>query len=174
MNKIFIPTYLAKSIYDLDAETLKSLNIKTVLSDLDNTLASFRSKDADQSTLDYINSLKGNGINFYIASNNTSERVKRFASTLGIKALSGLAKPLSKRLKKLLKEEGLDLETTVLIGDQIMTDVIAGNGAGIRTILCEKLVPEDPPWTRFNRIFERGKRKKINKNKLAPRIKEED
>lgn len=173
MNKIFIPTHLAKSIYSLSPETLKSLNIKTVLSDLDNTLASFRSKDADEKTLEYINNLKENGIAFYIASNNTSERVRRFASTLGIKTLSGLRKPLSRKLKKLLKSEGLDPETTVLIGDQIMTDVIAGNGAGIRTILCDKLVKEDPPWTKFNRLFEKGKRKKIVEQELSKYIKEE-
>lgn len=170
MRKIFIPTYQIKTIYDLEPSRLKELGIEVVLSDLDNTLASFRCKDAEEKTIALVNKLKDNGIAFYIASNNTSKRVQRFASTLGIKALSGLRKPLSRRLKRLLDAEGLDKSKTVLVGDQIMTDVIAGNGAGIRTILTEKLVPEDPPWTKFNRIFEKGKRKAINKKGLSQKL----
>ncbi|MCQ2797776.1 MAG: YqeG family HAD IIIA-type phosphatase [Bacilli bacterium] len=170
MRKIFIPTYQIKTIYDLEPSRLKELGIEVVLSDLDNTLASFRCKDAEEKTIALVNKLKDNGIAFYIASNNTSKRVQRFASTLGIKALSGLRKPLSRRLKRLLDVEGLDKSKTVLVGDQIMTDVIAGNGAGIRTILTEKLVPEDPPWTKFNRIFEKGKRKAINKKGLSQKL----
>lgn len=170
MRKIFIPTYQIKTIYDLVPSRLKELGIEVVLSDLDNTLASFRCKDAEEKTIALVNKLKDNGIAFYIASNNTSKRVQRFASTLGIKALSGLRKPLSRRLKRLLDVEGLDKSKTVLVGDQIMTDVIAGNGAGIRTILTEKLVPEDPPWTKFNRIFEKGKRKAINKKGLSQKL----
>lgn len=170
MRKISIPTYQIKTIYDLEPSRLKELGIEVVLSDLDNTLASFRCKDAEEKTIALVNKLKDNGIAFYIASNNTSKRVQRFASTLGIKALSGLQKPLSRRLKRLLDVEGLDKSKTVLVGDQIMTDVIAGNGAGIRTILTEKLVPEDPPWTKFNRIFEKGKRKAINKKGLSQKL----
>lgn len=170
MRKIFIPTYQIKTIYDLEPSRLKELGIEVVLSDLDNTLASFRCKDAEEKTIALVNKLKDNGIAFYIASNNTSKRVQRFASTLGIKALSGLQKPLSRRLKRLLDVEGFDKSKTVLVGDQIMTDVIAGNGAGIRTILTEKLVPEDPPWTKFNRIFEKGKRKAINKKGLSQKL----
>ncbi len=170
MRKIFIPTYQIKTIYDLEPEKLKELGIEAVLSDLDNTLASYKCKDAEEKTIALVNKLKDNGIAFYIASNNTSKRVQRFASTLGIKALSGLRKPLSRRLKRLLALEGLDKSKTVLVGDQVMTDVIAGNGAGIRTILTEKLVQEDPPWTRFNRIFEKGKRKAINEKGLSQKL----
>lgn len=170
MRKIFIPTYQIKTIYDLEPAKLKELGIEAVLSDLDNTLASYKCKDAEEKTIALVNKLKDNGIAFYIASNNTSKRVQRFASTLGIKALSGLRKPLSRRLKRVLAIEGLDKSKTVLVGDQVMTDVIAGNGAGIRTILTEKLVPEDPPWTRFNRIFEKGKRKAINEKGLSQKL----
>lgn len=170
MRKIFIPTYQIKTIYDLDPAKLKELGIEAVLSDLDNTLASYKCKDAEERTIALVNKLRDNGIAFYIASNNTSKRVQRFASTLGIKALSGLRKPFSSRLKKLLEKEGLDKDKTVLVGDQVMTDVIAGNGAGIRTILTEKLVPEDPPWTRFNRLFEKGKRKVIARDGLSKNL----
>lgn len=170
MRKIFIPTYQIKTIYDLEPAKLKELGIEAVLSDLDNTLASYKCKDAEEKTIALVKKLKDNGIAFYIASNNTSKRVQRFASTLGIKALSGLRKPLSRRLKRVLAIEGLDKSKTVLVGDQVMTDVIAGNGAGIRTILTEKLVSEDPPWTRFNRIFEKGKRKAINEKGLSQKL----
>ena len=84
-----------------------------------------------------------------------------YAESLGIKVFSGLMKPFSGPLKKLIQNEGFKKEEVVLIGDQVLTDVKAGNGAGIMTILTEPISKGDIIWTRFNRVFEKKKRKKI-------------
>ena len=42
----------------------------------------------------------------------------------------------------------------------------------IRAILTEPLDPHEPPWTKFNRIFDKPKRKKIFARHLAPDWKE--
>jgi predicted HAD superfamily phosphohydrolase YqeG len=54
----------------------------------------------------------------------------------------------------------------MMIGDQLITDVAAGNRAKLRCIYVDKLVKEDQPTTRFNRIFEKPKRKKLFKKHL--------
>ena len=172
MKAKYLPTCLAASVYEIEPAFYRSQGLENILLDLDNTLASYKTLDAEQRTIDFVKKMLDEGFKVYITSNNTSKRVSRFALELGIPALSGLQKPFSKRLIALLKKEGLEPNKTVLIGDQIMTDVVCANGAGIKMILCDPLVPIDPPWTRFNRLFEKGKRKEIKARKLVPSWKE--
>ena len=54
----------------------------------------------------------------------------------------------------------------MMIGDQLITDVAAANRAHLRIIYTEKLVKEDQPTTRFNRIFERPKKRRLIKKHL--------
>jgi uncharacterized protein len=172
MRKRYIPTYLAKSIYEVDPSFYQKVGVSVILSDLDNTLASYRTKDPSEETKALVRRLQEAGLRFYLVSNNTGKRVYRFADELGVKALSGVGKPLSGKLKRLLVKEGFPKEETLLVGDQILTDVISANGAGLRSLLTEPLSPLEPPWTKFNRIFDKPKRKAIIEEKLAKNWKE--
>jgi HAD superfamily phosphatase (TIGR01668 family) len=158
---IWFPTYRANSIFEIPVSFYAEHGIKVILSDLDNTLDDYRIQTPSPRTLELVKKLKEAGIDFYIASNNTSKRVTLYGKSLGIRVFSGLMKPFSGPLKKLIKEEGFKKEEVVLIGDQVLTDVKAGNKAGIMTILTEPISEGDIIWTRFNRVFEKKKRKKI-------------
>jgi predicted HAD superfamily phosphohydrolase YqeG len=46
-------------------------------------------------------------------------------------------------------------EECIMVGDQILTDMIAGNLARVRTVLVRPLVQTDQWNTRINRFFER-------------------
>lgn len=143
-----------------------------MLLDLDNTLASHRTRKADAVSQAWAKRMKESGLSLYIVSNNTSRRVKEYAESLGVEALSGLAKPFSHKLRRLLKEKGFAPERCVLIGDQLLTDVLAANGAHLRSILSEPLSPDDPPWTKVNRFLERKKRRAFKENPSRYGIKE--
>lgn len=158
---IWFPTYRANSIFEIPVSFYAEHGIKVVLSDLDNTLDDYRVKTPSPRTQELVKNLKEAGIDFYIASNNTSKRVSLYGKELGITVFSGLMKPFSGPLKKLIEKQGFKKEEVVLIGDQVLTDVKAGNKAGIMTILTEPISEGDIIWTRFNRIFEKKKRKKI-------------
>ncbi len=161
MIKRKIPFAHAKSIYDVDLSFFKKHGIKVVLTDLDNTLAPIYQKDADEKVFDLVKRYKEAGLRLIIVSNNTGKRVKRFSAELGIENACWMLKPLSLRLKKFLKKQKIDKSEVILVGDQILTDIMAGNGAKIKTLLTEPLVPEDPIWTRWNRFFEKPTRKKL-------------
>ena len=47
------------------------------------------------------------------------------------------------------------IEETVVIGDQLFTDVLGGNRLGFYTILVVPVAQTDGFWTRFNRQMER-------------------
>lgn len=161
MNKKAIPFAIASSVYNIPFSFYKENGIQNILLDLDNTLACYKDKFPSQKTKDFISSLKENGFRVAIASNNTNKRVLEFAKELEIPAYCALRKPFPGPLKTLLKKEGLSKKNTVLIGDQILTDVYAGNGAGIKVILTKPLTKLDPPWTRVNRFLSKRKMKQL-------------
>lgn len=163
MNKLAIPYAIAKSAYDIPLSFYKENGIKHILFDLDNTLASYKDDKPNEKTKELVISLKKEGIHVSIASNNTSKRVHTFAKDLDIPAYCALRKPFAGPLKKLLKREGMNPNETFLIGDQILTDVYAGNKAGIRVILCMPLTKLDPPWTKVNRFLSKMKMKQLYK-----------
>ncbi|MBO4540968.1 MAG: HAD hydrolase-like protein [Bacilli bacterium] len=167
MIKRKIPFAHAKSIYDVDPTFYRKLGIKVILTDLDNTLDSIQTKTPSEKAKALKVMMEREGIRFLIVSNNTGKRVRMYAQELGVGAVCWMLKPFSFRLKSFLKREKIAKEEVLLIGDQILTDVLAGNGAKIKTLLCDPLVPEDPPWTRFNRIFERPIRRKLKERHLV-------
>lgn len=167
MNKRYLPFALFDSIYEIPFSFYKERGITTVLSDLDNTLDSYKAKEPSPQAIALVNAFKKEGIAFCIVSNNTSSRVRRYSEKLGVKFYSGLAKPWGRRLRRLLAIEGFDPSKTMMVGDQVLTDVAAGNRAHIPTILTEPLTPFDQPWTKINRLFEKRLRRQISEDFAA-------
>lgn len=166
MMKRFIPFAHAQSIYEIDLSFYKKLGIKYVLSDLDNTLDSYRQKTPLAKAKELKEKLNKEGIELIVISNNTGERVTNYCKELEVKHFSSLRKPFAFKLKKRIKKLGLNKDEIIMIGDQIVTDISCANGAGVKSILTEKLVKEDQPTTRFNRLFDNPLRKRLNKKNL--------
>lgn len=172
MNKNSIPFAYANNIYEVDLDFFRLNNIKVLLFDLDNTLLPYSSKTLEERTITLINKLKEEFV-IYICSNNKGKRVKSIANELGVNASCLMRKPFSGPLKRLIKNNKWNKDEVILIGDQIQTDILAGNRAKIKTLLLEPLNPEiEPPWTRFNRLFDKPKRKKMKNSGLLIDYKE--
>lgn len=166
MLKRFIPFAHAKSIFEIDVSFYKKLKIKYVLADLDNTLDSYKQKTPLKKAKELKSKLSENGIELIIVSNNTGKRVSKYSEELSVRRFSSLRKPFAIKLKKVLKKNGIQNDEVIMIGDQIVTDIRCANGAKIKSVLTEKLVKEDQPTTRFNRLFDNPLRKKLNKKNL--------
>ena len=166
MFKRFIPFAHAQSIFEIDLDFYKKLGIKYVFADLDNTLDSYKQATPLAKAKELKEKLEKVGIELIIVSNNTGKRVQLYSKELGVRHFSSLAKPFSFRIKKIMKSNGINKDETIMIGDQIVTDISCANGAKIKSVLTEKLVPEDQPTTRFNRLFDNPLRKKLRKKNL--------
>jgi len=159
----YTPTYVAENIYEVDVAFYKKLNIKVLLLDLDNTLASYKTRTPSARCHMLIKSFKENGIRPIITSNNNGNRVKEFANDLGIECLSLVMKPFKSKLLKMLKELNINKDDCMIIGDQLLTDIKCGYNAKIKTLFTNKLVIEDSIPTRINRIFEKRIRARLEK-----------
>ncbi len=166
MLKRYIPFAHAESIYQIDLEFFSKLGIKYVFADLDNTLDSYRQQTPLEPAIKLKEELSKRGIELIIVSNNRGKRVQKYSKELGVRHWSSLGKPFAIRIKKIMKRLNIKKDEVIMIGDQIVTDISCANGAKIKSVLTEKLVPEDQPTTRFNRLFDNPLRRKLKRKNL--------
>ena len=166
MNKRVIPTYYAKSLFDIDISFFKELGIKYVFTDLDNTLDSFKQKEPSNRVIKLKENLLKENIELIIISNNKGPRVEYYSKLLGVKYLPRAGKPFSKKINMYIEDNKMEKEQIIMVGDQLMTDIKAGNGCHIKTILTDPIVNEDQWQTRFNRMFDSPVRRKLKRRKL--------
>ncbi|RFU66177.1 YqeG family HAD IIIA-type phosphatase [Bacillus sp. V59.32b] len=155
MLKIFLPSEHVKSIFDITPESLKAKGVKGIITDLDNTLVEWDRPTATPKLIQWFDNMRDHGILVTIVSNNNENRVRSFSDPLQIPFIFQARKPMGKAFRKAIKNMGLKREETVVIGDQLLTDVLGGNRNGFHTILVVPVARTDGFITRFNRNIER-------------------
>ncbi len=162
----YIPDIYAKSIYDIDYENLIERGIKCVLFDLDNTLLPPKAKEVPKKLLDFLKQIKKLNIRFILYSNGRKKRIMNMAQKLDMEFYAMALKPYRGKLDKVMKKYEYNQSEIAVVGDQIMTDVLFGNKAGITSILVNPLSLNDTWLTKFNRRREKKIYKKLYKNNL--------
>jgi uncharacterized protein len=153
--KHFLPDQHVKSIFDITPESLKEKGVKGIITDLDNTLVEWDRPYATPKLIEWFDHMRKNEILVTIVSNNNEKRVKSFADPLNIPFIYKARKPMGRAFEKALSQMGLKKEETVVIGDQLLTDIFGGNRSGFHTILVVPVASTDGLITRFNRKVER-------------------
>lgn len=166
-NQKFIPTLYLKDIFEIDFKAFYDAGKRLILTDLDNTLVSYKEPDSNSKLDDLINSLLKMGYEIIIVSNNKSnKRVKRFGDYWHIKYLNLALKPLKRGYKKALKlaTRKYQKEEILTIGDQLLTDVFSSNRMGYTTILVDAIDRKTEVFsTKINRINEKHVLKVLKK-----------
>ncbi|MBR3792007.1 MAG: YqeG family HAD IIIA-type phosphatase [Clostridia bacterium] len=155
ISKRFFPDYKFSSISYIDINILKNRGIKFAILDIDNTLVPYTSPKPDDNALNFLNKLKENGIKYCFVSNNHGGRINLFNEEIGAPVYPNAAKPLLLGIRKAMKAFGANKKNTVIIGDQVFTDVWGGKRAGILTILVDPIKECNTAFFRFKRHFER-------------------
>lgn len=144
-----------KNIFQITPESLKEKGIKGIITDLDNTLVEWDRPNATPKLQEWFEAMQKENIKITIVSNNNRERVQSFSDPLNIPFIFQARKPLGKAFRKAINDMGLMKEETVVIGDQLLTDVLGGNRGGFHTILVVPVASTDGFFTKFNRLVER-------------------
>lgn len=152
---IFAADRYVKNIEMVDIDWLKSMGVRCVLMDRDNTCVPRDAKVAPQEVLDWIDRLHAAGIPTCVVSNNFhGKQVERSSRELGSQVVHHAMKPAPFAVWKALDKMGVDASEAILIGDQVYTDVVAGNLAGVRTVLVRPQSKTDLWYTHILRVFE--------------------
>ena len=139
MLEIFFPDEHVTSIYHIDLLKLKQKNIVGLIFDIDNTLVPYFVDQADSRLIDYFTQLQRQGFKICLLSNSSAQRVKKFQHALKVPVVASARKPFIGKLRQAMALIATASTNTAIIGDQVFTDVWAGNRAGITTILVNPI-----------------------------------
>ena len=155
MIKFFTPEYYFDTFDMASVEFLTSLGIKGVILDVDNTLEPYENALPGEHVVKWLNDLRTVGISCAIVSNNNKERIELFNESLGLPIFYKAGKPFAKNVIRAMEALGTTKENTILMGDQIFTDVWAAHNAGIPAILVPPINDKKDLLTRFKRLLEK-------------------
>lgn len=154
-NIMFKPDVMLNRITDIDADDLKRERITTIMTDLDNTILPWNSSEYSLSLRKWLNIMKMANIEVLVVSNNSYKRIEKAVHDLDIGIVARAKKPLPFEIVKYIRENKMVKDEILFVGDQVLTDVLAGSLSGVKTVLVKPIVETDAKKTRVNRFFER-------------------
>ena len=163
MRNPMTPDYMFRAFDEITPEFLTGLGVTAILADIDNTLAPYEQPEPDERIRGWIASLAAAGIGIAFVSNNDTARVEQFNRTLGVPAYAKSGKPFKKNLVKAMNDLGGSLDTTVMLGDQLLTDALAGHNLGVRCLIVPPIRDKKNAFFRFKRWLEKPVIKRFKK-----------
>ena len=156
MFEILRPKVYVDSVYNIDLMKLKKVKkVKGIIVDLDNTLVAWGEKEVSPRIIDWVKEAKKIGLKICIVSNTNSKRVAEFSKIFNIPYHSKYFKPFSIAFNNGLKILDTKKTETVVIGDQIFTDIWGGNRLKLLTILVTPIAKKDSIGTFLHRNLEK-------------------
>jgi len=155
LRELLVPNQRLNNIFEIDADYLKSIGIKGIVTDMDNTLVPWSDRTVYPKLAEWFVNLKNKGFKLYIVSNNSCDRGAMLAQELDIPAIWYAVKPRRKAFRKAISDMQLLPEEVAVVGDQILTDVLGGNRLGLHTILVTPISEKEFFWTKLTRQLER-------------------
>ena len=142
-----IPSRLFRCYQEVAPEFLRQAGVTLLLSDLDFTLAPKSVRRPDPALRAWIGELKAGGVQVMIVSNNRSgARVTEFCADLGIPYQGHAGKPSTRGLEAAMARAGTDRAHNAMLGDKLLTDMLAANRAGVLALMVEPLGGAQTLW----------------------------
>ena len=149
------PKYYVDSVLDIEPAWIAAQGKTCVLIDLDNTLLPRDSSIFSPEILNWVKSLYDADLKVCLLSNNWHERVHTAAEELNMKLVSKAVKPLPPAFFAALRKVGGKRKETLMIGDQLFTDVLGSAILGMPCIMVKPLAKHDLKHTLMLRNLEK-------------------
>ncbi len=139
MSFSLLPDVMTRELTDLTPEFLYKRDVRLLMLDFDNTIIPYTADKPTKKMLDWLEMMSGYDIELCVVSNSKNERVENFCQEYGLNCITHAQKPSSKGLEACLYHYGVQGEYAALVGDQIFTDVLSANRAGVQSILVKAI-----------------------------------
>ena len=150
-----LPKIVADKTTDITPQLLRERNIRLMMLDFDNTIVPYTTTvpTPEMNTwLQAMNALED--IQLCIVSNSHNDRVPKFCLGHGLDCITHAKKPFSKGINECLVKYGIPASEAALIGDQIYTDTLGANGAGVTSILVSA-IDNHNFWLKARHVLEK-------------------
>ena len=153
---VFRPDGYAVRLSHVSLDDLAARGFLGIIVDLDNTLVGYGQDHLAAEDAAWIAAARARDFRICLVSNNFNRRVQRIGTALGVPAIPNALKPLPRGFAAALRVLGTAKRQTVVVGDQLFTDVLGAKFSGLYSILTEPLVAKDWLGTRLLRMLERA------------------
>jgi HAD superfamily phosphatase (TIGR01668 family) len=122
--------------------------------DFDNTIVPYTTNIPASEMEAVLKEFQDSGIQICVVSNSKRDRVPTFCKERGIDCITHAKKPFPKGIRAGMEKYGLPPETCALVGDQIFTDTLGANLAGITSILITP-IDNHNIWLKLRHVAEK-------------------
>jgi HAD superfamily phosphatase (TIGR01668 family) len=148
-----LPTFRVPCLTDLTADMLRKQNIRLLMLDFDNTIVPYTTDIPTDAVRVWIEEMRNTDIQLCVVSNSHNSRVKIFCEKYGLDCITHAKKPFSKGIRQCLERYGIPASASALVGDQIYTDTLGANCAGVRSILVQA-IHNHTIWLKLRHVAE--------------------
>jgi len=153
MNFPLLPKIIVPGLTSLTPTFLQERGIRLLMLDFDNTIVPYTTNTPTEAMANWLQEMKTSSVKLCVVSNSRNDRVKQFCEQWGIACITHAQKPFSKGIDQCVAKFGLPRQACALAGDQIFTDTLGGNCAGVATILV-KAIDNHTFWLKLRHIAE--------------------
>lgn len=140
MKFLLRPDHICPAVGDIDLAALREAGITLLLADLDNTLASYAVFAPTPEVFAWLEELRQSGMELFVLSNNRGKtRIPNYCAALGVPYIAHAGKPAARSYLRAMEQMRRTKSETIMVGDQIFTDVLGAKNAGIPVILVEPI-----------------------------------
>ena len=149
----FLPRVVTGELTDLTEEYLLSKGIKLLMMDFDNTIVPYTTDVPTEPMRAWLEQMKSSNIRLCVVSNSKRPRVVTFCKAYGLDCITHAKKPFQKGISECLTRFHLRPSQAALVGDQIYTDVLGANCAGLTSILVSA-IDNHTIWLKLRHVAE--------------------
>ncbi len=151
------PNEIYLSVHQIDYEHLWRAGYRALVFDIDNTLGAWGCVEIDKQVRYLLNNLSSRGFALGFLSNDMGENRSVLKEQLSAWPLVWDAhKPSTRGYNRIIKLLQGTKEQTVMVGDQLFTDIWGARRAGVYAILVAPVSPQtDSVWAKLRRPIER-------------------
>ena len=153
MSFSLLPSFMTDSLTDLTPSFLSEHGVQLLMMDFDNTIVPYVTDVPTRKVEQWIRTMQESKITLCVVSNSHKDRVKIFCKKYGIDCITHAKKPFSKGIRECLQKYQIPAEKCALVGDQIYTDTIGANCAGVQSILV-KAINNHNFWLKARHVLE--------------------
>ena len=153
MSFSLLPQMIFPALTDVTPQALAARGITLLLLDFDNTIVPYTTDVPTERMRQWLSQMQRSEIRLCVVSNSKKPRVKQFCAQYGIDCITHAKKPFQRGIRAAKVRYGVPPEQIALAGDQIYTDVLGANCAGITSILV-RAIDNHNFWLKLRHVAE--------------------
>lgn len=153
MRISLLPEMIYPTLTNLDLQALERRGLRLLMLDFDNTIVPYTTNEPTPEMERWLREALSSQVQLCVVSNSKKPRVVQFCKKQGIPCITHARKPFSTGISRCLQQFGVPPEAAALCGDQIYTDVLGANCAGVHSILVSSIHNHNI-WLKLRHVLE--------------------